>query len=102
MAPCWSIRAIWRRRCFYYLRDSEVPLHVWARGEEPHNHFEMTRPFTASTPELILLVSLRPCPRTIMRSFDDVRHLGVVRVPIVRHQARMVHFCRLAGYRSGQ
>ena len=67
----------------YYLRDSKVPLYAWAPGPKPHDHFEMTRPFTASTPEPILFVSLRPCPETIMRSFDEVTYLAVERVPLV-------------------
>jgi hypothetical protein len=52
----------------------------------------MTRPFTASTPEPILFVSLKPCRQTILRSFDEASELA----------ARMVHFCRLTGYRDNK
>ncbi len=76
----------------YYLRDSDVPLYIWVPGAEPHSHFEMTRPFTASTPEPILFVSLKPCRQTILRSFDEASELA----------ARMVHFCRLTGYRDNK
>ncbi|MGH6736752.1 MAG: ArnT family glycosyltransferase [Methyloceanibacter sp.] len=84
----------------YYLRSSDVPLYVWAPGSAPHNHYEMTRPFTAATPEPILFVSLRPCAPAITRAFTGVEMLGVERVPPVRDEARDVHFCRLAGYKS--
>jgi len=84
----------------YYLRDSDVPLYVWMRKETPHNHYEMTRPFTANTPEPILFVSFRRCPATITQSFSEVTELAPVRVPLVKEDARTVYFCRLAGYRG--
>jgi len=33
-----------------------------------------------------------------MQSVDQVTYLTVERVPLVKDRARMVHFCRLAGY----
>ena len=84
----------------YYLRDSELPLTVWAPGPEPHDHYQMTRPFTAQTPEPILLVSLRGCPDAITRRFDDVTPLPSEDVLLISDQRRRVHFCRLAGYRG--
>jgi 4-amino-4-deoxy-L-arabinose transferase-like glycosyltransferase len=84
----------------YYLRDSKVPLYVWAPGPSPHDHYEMTRPFTADVPEPILFVSLKRCPTSITGSFADFKDLGVERVPLVRDWARNVHFCRLAGYKD--
>jgi 4-amino-4-deoxy-L-arabinose transferase-like glycosyltransferase len=84
----------------YYLRDSDVPLYVWTTGGPPHHHFQMTRPFTASTPEPILFVSLKPCRGLIPQAFSDVTEYDPVRVPLIKDDARIVHFCRLAGYKG--
>lgn len=84
----------------YYLRDSDVPLYVWMRGKTPRHHYEMTRPFTASTPEPILFVSFRRCPATVTQRFSDVTELAPARAPIVKDDARTVYFCRLAGYKG--
>lgn len=82
----------------YYLRDSQVPLVVWTRGDTPHNHFEMTRPFGASTPEPILYVSLTPCPPRVTGAFADVTAFPAKRVPLVQNEARLVYTCRLTGF----
>jgi len=84
----------------YYLRDSDVPLVIWAPGPEPHDHYQMTRPFTAATPEPILFVSLRPCPATITGAFAEAEQLEVERVRLVKAYMRDVYFCRLAGYKG--
>jgi hypothetical protein len=84
----------------YYLRDSKVPLYVWAPGPEPHDHYEMTRPFTAKEKEPILFISLRRCPPVITGAFTDFKLLGIERVGLVEARVRNVHFCRLAGYKG--
>src|SRR5680860_964758 len=84
----------------YYLGDSKVPLVVWAPGPEPHDHYQMTRPFTADTPEPILFVSLKGCPPNITGAFTEFELLGIERVALIKAQARNVHFCRLAGYKG--
>jgi len=85
----------------YYLRDSDVPLYIWMRSETPHNHYEMTRPFTASAPEPILFVGFQACPESIAQSFSEVTKLAPVRVPLGKDHMRTVYFCRLAGFRGG-
>ncbi len=84
----------------YYLRNSKVPLVVWAPGTEPHDHYQMTRPFKASTPDPILFVSLRPCPEAITGAFAKAEDLGKERVRLVDAQTRDVYFCRLTGYKG--
>jgi hypothetical protein len=61
----------------------------------------MTRPFSATTPEPILYVSLRPCPAKVTDQFATVRELPVATVPLVAKKTRLVNFCRLSGYRGG-
>jgi 4-amino-4-deoxy-L-arabinose transferase-like glycosyltransferase len=84
----------------YYLRDSKVPLYIWMRGKTPHNHYEMTRPFTARTPEPILFVGLKKSPDSITKNFGEVTEFAPVRVPLGKDDVRTVYFCRLAGFRS--
>ena len=84
----------------YYLRDVPVPLYVWPSGPVPMHHYEMTRPFTASTPEPILYVSLRRCPSRFEELLGTVDDLGMQRVTLVKDEARVLHFCRLAGYKG--
>ena len=57
----------------YYLRDVPTPLYVWPSGPMPTDHYEMTRPFTAASPEPVLYVSLKPCPPSLAKSFGRSR-----------------------------
>jgi 4-amino-4-deoxy-L-arabinose transferase-like glycosyltransferase len=84
----------------YYMRESRPPLFVWRTGTWPAYHYEMTRPFTVSSPEPVLFVSLRKCPRDVLAAFDSVTDLGTVDVPIGTQTKRTVHFCRLEGFRK--
>jgi 4-amino-4-deoxy-L-arabinose transferase-like glycosyltransferase len=83
----------------YYLRNEPIPLYVLPAGPRPSDHYEMTRPFTAATPEPILFISLARCPEKFLESFADVSRLAVVPVPLIEARARMLNFCRLAGYK---
>jgi 4-amino-4-deoxy-L-arabinose transferase-like glycosyltransferase len=82
----------------YYLRDVPTPLYVWPSGPTPTDHYEMTRPFTAATPEPILFVSLKPCPPRITKWFGTFESLGVEPVKLVEKETRALHFCRLADF----
>jgi 4-amino-4-deoxy-L-arabinose transferase-like glycosyltransferase len=84
----------------YYLRDVSTPLYAWPSGPVPNDHYEMTRPFSAATPEPILYVSLRRCPSALAKSFGTITPLGAKRVTLVAKRARVLHFCRLAGYKE--
>jgi hypothetical protein len=83
----------------YYLRNEPIPLYVLPAGPRPSDHYEMTRPFTAATPEPVLFISLARCPEKFLESFADVSRLAVVPVPLIKTRVRMLHFCRLAGYK---
>jgi 4-amino-4-deoxy-L-arabinose transferase-like glycosyltransferase len=84
----------------YYLRDVSIPLYVWRSGPVPMDHYEMTRPFTSSSPQPVLYVSLRRCPPKFTNVFETFTHLGLHRVKLVEARSRMLHFCRLAGYKG--
>ena len=84
----------------YYLRDVPVPLYVWPSGPMPNDHYEMTRPFTAASPEPVLYVSLKPCPASLAKAFGQITYLSIERVTLVAAKSRELHFCRLADYKG--
>jgi 4-amino-4-deoxy-L-arabinose transferase-like glycosyltransferase len=86
----------------YYLRDVPTPLYVWPSGPTPHDHYEMTRPFTAESPEPVLYVSLKRCRASLGKSFGQLKYLSVERVRLVESKSRLLHFCRLAGYKRAR
>lgn len=84
----------------YYLRDEPIPLYVLPTGPRPSDHYELTRPFTAATPQPILFVSLSKCPDKFLNSFAEAIRLDMVPVPLIETRVRLLHFCRLAGYKG--
>jgi 4-amino-4-deoxy-L-arabinose transferase-like glycosyltransferase len=85
----------------YYLRDSKVPLYVLPSGPIPTDQYEMTRSYTSGAPEPVLFVSLKRCPQSLAESFGEVADLGVATKRLVETKTRLLHFCRLAGYKGG-
>lgn len=83
----------------YYMRDGKTPIYAWKRRPDPHDHYQMTRPFVGGTPEPVLLVSLRGCRKGIVRKFATVTNLLPVEIPLVKNQTRTLHACALSGYR---
>jgi hypothetical protein len=84
----------------YYLRDEPILLYVLPTGPAPSDHYEMTRPFTAATPQPLLFISLSKCPEKFLKSFAEVNRLAVVPVPLIETRVRMLQLCRLAGYKG--
>jgi 4-amino-4-deoxy-L-arabinose transferase-like glycosyltransferase len=84
----------------YYLRDVPLPIYVWPAGEEPNDHYELTRPFTSKAPEPVLFISQRQCPRTIKESFGSFSEVGTVTVPLIKDVKRELYFCRLADFKG--
>jgi hypothetical protein len=62
----------------------------------------MTRPFTAASPEPVLFVSLKGCPRDFTKLFGTFTNLDKQRVRLVEARSRTLQFCRLADYRGQQ
>jgi 4-amino-4-deoxy-L-arabinose transferase-like glycosyltransferase len=84
----------------YYLRDVPIPLYVLPARPTPQDQYEMTRPFTAATPEPILFVSLKRCPRDFVKLFSTSTDLGTQSVTLVEAKSRVLHFCLLADYKG--
>ena len=84
----------------YYMRDSTVPLYVWPAGPVPTDQYEMTRAYRQGAPEPVLFVSLKRCPANLKNSFGEVVDLGTETKLLIETKTRMLHFCRLSGYKG--
>ena len=84
----------------YYMRDSTVPLYVWPAGPVPTDQYEMTRAYGQGAPEPVLFVSLKRCPANLKNSFGEVVELGTETRVLVETKTRILHFCRLSGYKG--
>jgi hypothetical protein len=83
----------------YYMRDESTPILAWRVGA-PHDHFEMTRPFTAATPGPVLLVRTDPGAGAAASSFDSVDKVADRVLPAGANAQRHVSFYALAGYKG--
>ncbi len=83
----------------YYLRDTNVPIVRWRTEGPPSDHFEMTRPITAETPEPILLVTRRDRIGELGAWFDSVTRLGQESFAAGPTESRTLHFYGLRGFR---
>jgi len=84
----------------YYLRDEPTPILAWRVGA-PHDHFEMTRPFTASTPAPVLLVRAgEEEAGPAAASFASVEKIADRVLPAGSNAQRRVSFFALAGYKG--
>ena len=80
----------------YYLRDTSLPVTISFRKETPHNHFEMTLPFTKATPEPVLYVTLIRT-NSVRKRFDWRKSLAIRSFrPMPLRCARHASFCSRA------
>jgi 4-amino-4-deoxy-L-arabinose transferase-like glycosyltransferase len=83
----------------YYLRDEPTPILAWRPGK-PHDHFELTRPFTAAIPSPVLLVRADGEPPPAIGSFSEVKKVIDRLLPAGDNAQRHVTFYSLAGYKG--
>jgi len=84
----------------YYMRSHAGLVVAWRDKGRPRDHYELTRPFTRSTPEPVLLVSLKREQDAITGQFASVTPVGVRELPAGRTAKRRVAFYALSGYRG--
>jgi 4-amino-4-deoxy-L-arabinose transferase-like glycosyltransferase len=96
----------------YYLKDQSTPVLAWRSGPRPHDHFELTRPFTKASAGPVLLVSLRQPidiknapvtasrPKLITDAFETSEPVGQRMIPAGRSETRRVTFLALSGYKG--
>ncbi len=83
----------------YYMRDETTPVLAWREGA-PHDHFELTRPFTAATTGPVLLVSLGKDAGPIANAFATSQKIASRLLPAGENAQRRVTFYRLTGYKG--
>jgi 4-amino-4-deoxy-L-arabinose transferase-like glycosyltransferase len=84
----------------YYAPEVSPRVRSPRRAGPPRDHYELTRPLTASDPEPILLVARKAQPDDILKMFASVRSLGQRELTAGEIKKRKVHFYALAGLRG--
>jgi len=84
----------------YYLRSSDIEVVSWRDKGPPSDHFEMTRPLSADTPEPIILVTRRKQIGGVENRFESVTRLGEKAFAAGPSETRTLHFYRLEGGRQ--
>jgi len=83
----------------YYLRDAPTPVLAWRQGA-PHDHFELTRPFTAAIIGPVLLVRLGSTPGPVAKAFARSEKIAARDLAAGEHARRQVTFYALSGYKG--
>lgn len=85
----------------YYMRQETTPVYAWHDRGPPRDHYELTRPFRAGSPEPVLLVSLKRTPGSVGSQFKTVTPIAEGEVSAGASTNRHVSFYKLEGY-TGQ
>ena len=72
---------------------------AWRKGA-PHDHFELTRPFTAATTGHVLLVREGPDAGATAAAFASADKIADLDLPAGDNARRRVTFYALSGYKS--
>ncbi|MEE9588349.1 MAG: glycosyltransferase family 39 protein [Hyphomicrobiaceae bacterium] len=82
----------------YYLRHRDIAITAWRDGAVPHDHYELTRPFSRDTAEPVLLIHHKPKVAHITSRFGNVEPLGKITVPAGLVRKRRLFLYRLSGF----
>ena len=83
----------------YYMRGEATPVLAWRKGA-PHDHFELTRPFTAATTGPVLLVREGTDAGPATGAFASADQLADLDLPAGDNARRRVTFYVLSGYKA--
>ena len=83
----------------YYMRNDPTPVLAWRDGGRPHDHFELTRPFSGSAAEPVLLINVRHDASPVTERFDRVEPLGERAIPAGMTEVRKVRLFALSGFK---
>jgi len=83
----------------YYLRAEPTPVLAWRQGA-PHDHFELTRPFTAANRGRVLFIGLGQGAGPPRSAFTTVKKIGERQIPAGENARRQVTFYALSGYKG--
>jgi len=81
------------------MRGEPTPVLAWRHGA-PHDHFELTRPFTAKTTGPVLLVRLGSGAGGIAKAFTTSQEIASRLLPAGENAQRRVTFYALSGYKG--
>ena len=92
----------------YYMRADRTPVLAWRSGPRPHDHFELTRPFTGAAQEPVLLVTFKgdtatpssPSARSVFDAFAQHDSIAEREIPAGPNTTRHVTFLALSGYKG--
>jgi 4-amino-4-deoxy-L-arabinose transferase-like glycosyltransferase len=82
----------------YYMRDEVTPLLAWRSTAAPADHYELTRPFTPTSPQPVLLVAMRRDVTPITKWFTRADKLSDNQLPAGATAKRAISFYALDGY----
>jgi hypothetical protein len=83
----------------YYMRGEATPVLAWRKGA-PHDHFELTRPFTAATTGPVLLVREGTDAGPAAAAFASSDQIADLDLPAGDNPRRRVTFYVLSGYKA--
>jgi 4-amino-4-deoxy-L-arabinose transferase-like glycosyltransferase len=83
----------------YYMRGEPTPVLAWRMGA-PHDHFELTRPFTAAVTGPVLLVREGPDEGATPKAFANAEKIADLDLPAGDNARRRVTFYALSGYKA--
>jgi 4-amino-4-deoxy-L-arabinose transferase-like glycosyltransferase len=83
----------------YYMRDEPTPVLAWRPGA-PHDHFELTRPYTAAVSGPVLLVRLGTSAPPAATDFTSAQRIAERSLPAGTSGHRQVTFFALSGYKG--
>jgi hypothetical protein len=84
----------------YYLRNEPRAVFAWPDGAVAGDHFQLTRPLTATAPEPILLVSRCAAPVGLGDFYASVEPLGPLQVRSGPTSARRYYGFKLNGHKQ--
>lgn len=83
----------------YYMQGEATPVEAWRASTKPHDHYELTRPYTGARPDPILLVSIKPDADRIPEAFARSELIAERELPAGRNASRKATFYALTGYK---
>ena len=86
----------------YYMQGEPTPVEAWREGGRPHDHYELTRPYTGARPGPVLLVSIKPDPGRILASFERVEEIGPRVLATGRNAERRIVLYALTGLKPAE
>ena len=92
----------------YYMRGEPTPVLAFRSGPRPHDHFELSRPYTATAGEPVLLVSLAGVPDdplsaglpSAASAFANSSLVAGRDIAAGKNATRRVTFLALSGYKG--